>query len=522
MKLGANEMNLRKRNIVIIAGKKSHGPDDNGVHDYPAQARLLEYALQQSTLAEKIEISRFEDDNWSSEIVRTADCIVIISDGRDGYDLPFVDASHISSEERMSDVDSAVEAGAGVVPIHFATFTPERNMQRVLNWQGAAFEWEKNGRRNWSSVITWRKDVLKPLCEHPVLSGVSTDAISEEFYHKLAFHSDAKPLIAIETLPGDNIHQKTVAWVIERKNGGRSFGTSMAHSLDKLRHDGVRTLICNGISWSAGLDIPETGLQVAYAEREVVNYALKLGPKPESIRVTILAGNNAHRWHNWPETTGAFLNILGDDSRVSTRVATDPLDLVQGLSDCDVLILNWVNWYDPVGFPEVSREALQAFTKRGGGVFVHHFSNGACHRSLPDAGDSHWPWYSETLVRRIWDHDKDSQHDHYGIFEVKPCSDHPLVAEIGPFKVQDELYFNQAGTEEINVLMTAKSKITGKDEPMLWNYKVNKSRVVQSMLGHSAKTYESSEMRVLVRRIIAWCAKRQIHGPAYDTDTCHR
>lgn len=507
---------MNARRIVIVAGRKSHGPDDNGVHDYPAQARLLQWALQTSC-GDTVAITRAEDDAWPSAAIAAADALVIISDGRDG-DQPSAEASHLASPERIAEVESAVARGLGVVAIHFATFAAERDAERVLRWQGAHFAWEKDGKREWSSRITWATGVLDHATScHAVLRGVSGPPLREEFYHALTFHPQAVPLVRIRALPGAQDIERTVAWAIERPDGGRGFGTSMVHSLDSLRHDGLRTLVLNGIAWSARLEIPKGGLQAPFAEREEIAVDLAISPALGPIRVVVLAGNAAHRWHNWPETTGALLRAWSEDPRISARVSTDPMDLVTGLNDRDVLVLNWVNWEDPVGLVPAVRGAIESFVARGGGVFIHHFANGACHASLPQAAASDWPWY-RTLVRRIWDHRVTdgyaSTHDRFRSFTVRVAqSDHPLVAGLNDFTVEDELYWRQRGEEPIQPLLIARSEESGADEPLAWTYDVGAGRVVQSLLGHSAKSYDPPAMRAFARRAVAWCARRALHGP---------
>ncbi len=510
------DSNVKKKQIVILAGKKSHGPDDNGIHDYPAQARLLQYCLQKCVLAEQISIMRAENDEWPELAIAKADAVIIISDGRDG-DLPFAEASHISSPARIALINEIVKRGASIIPIHFATFASEKDLEMVKNWQGACFQWERNGKRDWFSKITWANGMLDhAITEHPILNGVDGSALHEEYYHKLSFHPTAIPLVKIRALPGENDHEKIVAWAMERENGGRSFGTTMVHRLDSLRHSGLRTLLLNGILWSVGLSIPKEGLKAPFAERETVNVELKIKTQQSPIKVAVLAGNAAHRWHNWPETTAALLRAWGDDSRISARVFTDPHDLAaETLNDQDVLVLNWCNWEDANGMPETAKIAIQNFVARGGGVFIHHFANGACHASLPKASESDWPWY-RILIRRVWEH-RDiapgkSQHDKFRAFEVKPCSSHPLVAGMPTFTIEDELYWRQHGTEPIEVLMKAKSEETGAEEPLVWSYEIGKARIVQSLLGHSATTYNPPAMRAFVRRVIAWCANRAIHG----------
>ncbi|MEK7411797.1 MAG: ThuA domain-containing protein, partial [Planctomycetota bacterium] len=481
-----------------------------------AQARLLHDCLLRGPLGNELQITRAEDDTWPTADVIQADCLVVIGDGRDG-DMPYAEASHLANPERIADVEKLTARGAGLVAIHFSTFAPERELPCVLAWQGAAFQWEQNGKRDWHSRITWASGLPDLVAtEHQTLRGVVMTPLREEYYHRLAVHPQAVPLVAVRALPGTP-HEQNVAWALERSDGGRGFSTTMGHSLDSLRHNGLRTLLLNGIAWAAGCTVPATGLGVPFAEREDVNHRLGLGSTPAPIRVAVLAGNAAHRWHNWPESTAALLRAWGDDPRITARVHTDPNDLATSLSDRDVLVLNWVNWQDPTGMPEAARAAIQTFVARGGGVFIHHFANGACHASLTDAAASDWPWY-RTLVRRIWEHRPiapgPSSHDRFRSFEVKPCSDHPLIANMTAFTVEDELYYRQHGSEPISALMTARSEDTGTDEPLVWAYEVGAGRVVQSLLGHSAKTYEPAQMRAFARRVIAWCARRAIHGAA--------
>ena len=83
-----------------------------------------------------------------------------------------------------------------------------------------------------------------------------------------------------------------------------------------------------------------------------------------------------------------------------------------------------------------------------------------------------------------------------------------MIAGLGPFTVEDELYWRQHGTEPIEPLLTARSEDTGADEPLLWTYDLGPARVVQCLLGHSGKTYETQAMGVLARRVVGWCARR--------------
>jgi type 1 glutamine amidotransferase len=78
------------------------------------------------------------------------------------------------------------------------------------------------------------------------------------------------------------------------------------------------------------------------------------------------------------------------------------------------------------------------------------------------------------LCRRVWDHTGGSSHDPYGRFEVSIINkDHDLTSGIENFELTDELYYNQAGEDPVEVLMAATSRDTGNQEPLAWIYELN-------------------------------------------------
>ena len=73
------------KNIVLIAGLKSHGPEGNGIHDYAWSARLLKTALEHSNIREHVNVT-VHFNGWPVDFrsLQDADTLMIISDGRDG------------------------------------------------------------------------------------------------------------------------------------------------------------------------------------------------------------------------------------------------------------------------------------------------------------------------------------------------------------------------------------------------------------------------------------------------------
>ena len=149
------------------------------------------------------------------------------------------------------------------------------------------------------------------------------------------------------------------------------------------------------------------------------------------------------------------------------------------------------------------------YLANGGGLIIIHFANGAFHFSLPEAGDSDWPEYRK-ICRRVWDHTPNkSGHDAYGKFIVEIAApDHPITQGMEPFETIDELYFRQQGEEPIEILATAKSNVTGRDEPMAFVYQYGTGRVMQTVLGHAAESLRTPGVVELIRRSAAWVAGR--------------
>ncbi len=70
----------------------------------------------------------------------------------------------------------------------------------------------------------------------------------------------ATPVLAVEV---DGTVQ-TVARVLEREGGGRSFGTTLDHFHDNYAIPAFRQPLVNGILWTAGLEVPAAGAAVRW------------------------------------------------------------------------------------------------------------------------------------------------------------------------------------------------------------------------------------------------------------------
>jgi len=217
----------------------------------------------------------------------------------------------------------------------------------------------------------------------------------------------------------------------------------------------------------------------------------------DRIRVLLVTGVD-HPGHLWKQTAPAIREILEQDKRFDVRIVEDHEFLASdAVFDYDVLFLHFKN-YKPVGRPDKIRGNLVNFVKQGKGLFVFHFACGAF---------EDWPEYG-TLVGKVWD--RKTGHDPRGPFTVKIVNDeHPITRGMGDFQADDELYICLTGDRPVEVLATARSKVTDQDHPMAFVLNYGKGRVFHSPLGHDVRSIQLPGVAELIRRGCLWVAGRQ-------------
>ncbi|MEJ7605238.1 MAG: ThuA domain-containing protein [Bryobacteraceae bacterium] len=241
----------RPRKIVLIAGKKSHGP---GVHEYVKSVKLLKVMLDRSNLKGVRTEIHFNGWPEDAKTLEDADTIVMISDGQDGElysPVPFM------TEERMQVMARQMKRGCGLVTFHFSTFSPDKYSAQMLDWVGGYFDWQDDsGARKWYSAIKTLDTEVEPATpNHPILRGFTPLAYKEEFYYNIRFlEPDPRlnPILRVPALPG-TAAQQTVAWAVERADKGRGFATTTGHAYSNWQNDSYRRVILNAIAWTAGL-----------------------------------------------------------------------------------------------------------------------------------------------------------------------------------------------------------------------------------------------------------------------------
>ncbi|MEZ4826366.1 MAG: ThuA domain-containing protein [Bacteroidia bacterium] len=488
--------------IVILAGKKSHGP---GQHEYIKAARLLKAMLDKTPGMDIY--TEIHYNGWPEfpKTLDNANLILTISDGQDGElysPVPFMEP------ERMDIMKKQMARGCGFGVIHFSTFAPDNLSKEILDWGGGYFDWQDDtGARNWYSAIrTLDTTVTLVSPSHPVSRGLPQDfRLKDEFYYQIRFRDNDPGLVPIASVPAlksELPHSDVVAWAVERENGSRGFSTTMGHYFSNWEDPNFRKLMLNGIVWAAGLDVPEGGMDAPfYDDRQVTDILFH-----RSVKGLILTGND-HPAHDWKAKTKVLKELLEVEKSIYIDVSEDINDLgVYTLEDYDFLLLNYCNWEDSAGLGESAKKEFVSYLQNGGGLMLIHFANGAWNYSLPGAGASDWPEY-RNICRRYWDHNDGSAHDAYGKFIVgRTPSPHPVTQEMETFETEDELYYNQRGDGKINVMLISTSKDKNSLEPLAWTYNYGEGKVFQTVLGHSPESFKPYEFQRILRRAALWAS----------------
>jgi len=272
--LGTVSGAARDRKIVLIAGPKSHGP---GAHEYAKSIKLIKVMLDRSPDVRGIR-TELVFNGWPEDpaVLNHADTVVVLSDGPDGINfkapLPF-----LATPERVKTMDRLMARGCGFMTFHFSTFTPNAYADRILEWVGGYFDWQAPpGQRWYSAIKIAESDMILGTPHHPVSRGVKPFRYKDEFYYHLRFRQNdprLRPILLASALGGTRLEQ-TVAWAVERVDGGRGFGTSTGHFFADWKNDDYRKLILNAIVWTSGAEVPKDGVISSYVDEQEVNRAL--------------------------------------------------------------------------------------------------------------------------------------------------------------------------------------------------------------------------------------------------------
>jgi type 1 glutamine amidotransferase len=243
-----------KKKIVLIAGKKSHGPL---THEYEKGVQLFKYCLENSPNVKGVEVV-VVTDGWPKDekLLDDAATILMFSDGSD-----IEAAKHpLLNGNRMEVFAKQMKRGCGYAAIHFTTFTPKDLEEKFLDWVGGYYDYETGAPpKKWWSKHVVDDYKLKPATpDHPIARGLEQFKLHEEYYFQMRFRPNDKHRKNILSFGDDDA--SAVAWAVERDDGGRGFAYTGGHFHKNWEEENVRRMVLNAILWTAKVDVPKGGV----------------------------------------------------------------------------------------------------------------------------------------------------------------------------------------------------------------------------------------------------------------------
>lgn len=271
--------------VLIVVGPSKHPP---GSHEVTAGGRVMKHCIE--TMANVPGVKADVVYEWPDKARRDAAAtIVFIGD-------TFPAGRFANPQQNLADLDAMMHRGCGIVCVHYATgllgqdVTPEGD-HPLLRWLGGYFA-NRSCPHHESFARIFSAATIKPeAAQHPISRGWKEFTLHDEPYINNYFGKGENKLapnvtaIATSMLPPEAPKRETVAWCVERPDGGRGFGIVMPHFYKNWTNEGLRRCILNSIVWTAKLEVPSEGVQTALPDLatfkpESVNY-IPPPPKPK-------------------------------------------------------------------------------------------------------------------------------------------------------------------------------------------------------------------------------------------------
>ena len=261
----------------------------------------------------------------------------------------------------------------------------------------------------------------------------------------------------------------------------------------------------------------------------VVSLLRHEAPAAEPIKALIVDGQNNHAV--WPTTTKMMKKYLEETKLFTVDVATaapegtDP-NFKPDFSKYAVVISNF--GHGAAAWPEVTQKAFEAFVNGGGGFVVVHAADNA----FPE-----WPAYNEMIGLGGWggrtekdgpyvyvndkgevvrDETPGSGGNHGAQWEfpvIVRDHGHPITKGMPTewLHSKDELYDKLRGpAKNMQILATAESTVTGRNEPMIFTIGYGKGRVFHTPMGHAEYSVECVGFITTLQRGTEWAATGRV------------
>jgi hypothetical protein len=247
--------------IVLIAGRMKMA-DRVGHHDYVGGCGLLTASVAQTAGVRGVAVR----DGWPEDeaVFDAARTVVCYSGGGAKHGF-------FASPERVERIQRLVDRGVGLVMIHQAVRCPADRVPILSSWVGGAHVPGESARGHWRTHH-------REFPAHPVTRGVQPWKIRDGWLREIRFvdgMTGVTPLVWSSRAHAGSSQggaADVVSWAYERPGGGRSFCFTGLDAHSAWSVGAIRQLVVNGILWSAGVPIPDTGAPCAVGDNALRGY----------------------------------------------------------------------------------------------------------------------------------------------------------------------------------------------------------------------------------------------------------
>lgn len=240
---------LRELNVVLLASKKDHGPNE---HDYPLWQKRWKVLLGGKGADDEPKVNCFypEPETGRDTILAGAPKIKVLT----AWDWPTKEqlaSAHLIvmfskprwNPKTLNDLEAFLNRGGGFVIMHMAIWHPSKKLAGLV---GMATQ---KGTRYRHGAVALK--IAAP--DHPITLGLpKTIRFLDETYYN--FQGDASKLKVLATCDekvGNEIRPEPMFWTHEHGKG-RVFVCILGHFMWTFDDPYFRILLLRGMSWAAG------------------------------------------------------------------------------------------------------------------------------------------------------------------------------------------------------------------------------------------------------------------------------
>ena len=239
----------KKAKILLIGKDLDHA---RNTHTYLSDCTLLAKCLRQTD-----GVGTVVSNGWPKDPADVEGVTAIVLHNRLGGTMLF------GGPQRRR-VGEMLKRGVGLTAVHWGTGAETAEGGPWLQAMGGWFNAEGDG---FSRYLVQTSTLRRADPTHPVCRGWGDFDLREEYYFKLCFLPEARPVLST-VIEGK---EYPIGWVYERPHSkrGRSFGFVGGHFHDNFGIRAFRQAVVNGILWTAHVDIPEQGAPISLAPKDM-------------------------------------------------------------------------------------------------------------------------------------------------------------------------------------------------------------------------------------------------------------